>query len=137
MTEHRPNGDINVDEARVRDLVSQLTGDLSRLMHQELDLAKVELRQEAVSTGKAAGMLGGAGFGGYLVVVFASLAAMFGLGAVMALGWAALIVAGIWLVISAVLYVAGRSRMRRVNPKPEQTIETVKEDVQWARTRTS
>jgi hypothetical protein len=129
-------GRPDVENVPVSALVSQVTEDLSRLVRQELELARTELRQEAVKTGKAAGMLGGAGVGGHLVLVFASLALMFGLDAVMPLGWAALVVAAVWLLASAVLFAVGRSRLRRVNPVPEQTIDTVKEDVQWARSRT-
>jgi hypothetical protein len=72
-------------------------------------------------------MLGGAGFAGYMVVLFASIALWWGLANVMDQGWAALVVTGIWAVIAAVLFVIGRNRLKQVNPKPEQTVETVKE----------
>jgi O-antigen/teichoic acid export membrane protein len=68
-----------------------------------------------------------------MVALFLSLAAVFGLANVMDAGWAALIVTAVWAVIAAVLYVMGRSRMREVSPKPEQTMQTLKEDAQWAR----
>jgi hypothetical protein len=58
---------------------------------------------------------------------------MFGLGNVVGLGWAALILAVIWGVVGGVLFATGRNRLRQVHPKPEQTIETLKEDAQWAR----
>jgi len=51
-------------------------------------------------------------------------------------GWGFLVVAAIWAVIGAVLYSQGRAQMRRVNPKPEQTVDTLKEDIQWAKNRT-
>ena len=78
-------------------------------------------------TGKAAGMLGGAGFAGYMVMLFLSIALWWGLENVMDAGWAALIVAAVWGVIGAVLYATGRKTMRTVNPKPERTVETVQE----------
>jgi hypothetical protein len=115
------------------DLVSELTGDLSKLMRQELELAKAEMRQEAVKAGKATGMLAAAGFAGYMTTVLISLALVFALGAVMPLGWAALIVAAIWGIAGAVLYSTGRTRLRTVNPKPERTVETLKEDAEWAK----
>ncbi|MDT7786801.1 MAG: hypothetical protein QOF58_5220 [Pseudonocardiales bacterium] len=115
------------------DLVSELTGDLSKLMRQELELAKAEIRQEAVKAGKATGMLAAAGFAGYLTTVLLSLALVFALGAVMPLGWAALIVAALWGIAGAVLYTSGRARLRTVNPKPERTVETLKEDAEWAK----
>jgi len=115
------------------DLVSELTGDLSKLMRQELELAKAEIRQEAAKAGKATGMLAAAGFAGYLTTVLLSLALVFALGAVMPLGWATLIVAALWGIAGAVLYSTGRARLRTVNPKPERTVETLKEDAEWAK----
>src|SRR5512142_3385360 len=74
------------------DLVGRLTGDLSRLMRAELALAKAEAKEEAGRASRGAGLLGAAGVGANLMLTFASLALMFGLGHWMALGWAALIV---------------------------------------------
>ncbi|MBV9592993.1 MAG: phage holin family protein [Actinobacteria bacterium] len=96
-------------------------------MRQEVELAKAEIKTEVAKAGKGAGMLGGAGFAGYLVVLFLSFAAWWGLANVMDVGWAALIVAAIWALIGAILYLAGRSTMRRVNPKPERTLNTAKQ----------
>lgn len=115
------------------DLVSELTGDLSKLMRQELELAKAELREEASKAGKATGMLAAAGFAGYLTTVLLSFALVFALGAVMPLGWAALIVAALWGIAGAVLYTSGRAKLRTVNPKPERTVATLKEDAEWAK----
>jgi hypothetical protein len=117
----------DIDQASVGELIGHVAQDLSQLMRQELDLAKAEVKQEAVKTGKAAGMLGAAGFAGYMVLLFASIAAWWGLSNVMDQGWAALIVTAIWAVIGGVLFVMGRRRMKQVNPTPEQTVETVKE----------
>jgi len=117
----------NVEGASVGELIGEVSRDLSTLMRQELELAKAELKTEVSKTGKAAGMLGGAGFAGYMVVLFLSIALWWALVNVMDSGWAALIVAGIWTVIAAVLYAKGRSTMRTVNPKPERTVDTVKE----------
>jgi hypothetical protein len=120
-------------DTSVGELLSTVTSDVQQLFRQEVELAKAEVRQEATKAGKAAGMYGGAGFAGYMVAVLLTLAAMFALGNVMDLGWAALIVTAVWAVIGAVLYRGGRERMRTVSPKPEQTLETLKEDAQWAR----
>jgi hypothetical protein len=106
-------------------------------MRQELELAKVETKREVTKAGKAGGMLGGAGFAGWMAVLFVSLALMFTLGALIPLGWAALIVAVIWGAVAAVLYTQGRKKMDEVNPVPEKTVETVKEDVRWVQNRSS
>jgi uncharacterized membrane protein YqjE len=119
------------------DLVSRLSGDLSRLMRQELELAKTELKEEAAKAGKGAGMLGGAGVAGWICAVFLSLTAMWLLDKGMDLALAALIVAAVWAVVTAVMFSAGRAALRSVNPKPEQTIETLKEDAQWVKQQRS
>ncbi|MGW6443176.1 phage holin family protein [Lentzea sp. NPDC055074] len=119
------------------ELVGELAQDLSRLMRQELELAKAEIREEAKKAGKATGMLAGAGFAGYMAGVLLSLALVFALGAVMPLGWSALIVAAVWGIAGFVLYNSGRAKLREVNPKPERTVESLKEDAEWARHPTS
>ena len=111
----------------VGQLVGEVSHDMSMLMRQELALAKAEVKQEAIKSGKAAGLLGGAGFAGYMLLLFLSIAAWWGLANVMDQSWAALIVAAVWAVTGAVLYAAGRARMREVNPTPEPTAETLKE----------
>jgi Putative Actinobacterial Holin-X, holin superfamily III len=120
-------GGRDVTDASVGDLVGGVAQDLSTLMRQELALAKAEIKQEAVKAGRGAGMLGAAAFAGYMVLLFASIAAWWGLAEVMASGWAALIVTAVWAVIGAVLYVLGRQRLREVNLVPGQTAETVRE----------
>jgi hypothetical protein len=117
----------DVGQASIGELISDVSRDLSTLMRQELELAKAEVKTEATRAGKAAGMLGGAGFAGYLVVLFLSLALWAGLSNAMDPGWAAIIVAAVWAVIGAVLYAAGRNRLRAVHPMPERTAETVRE----------
>jgi len=113
--------------ASVGELVGSITSDLSTLMRQELELAKAEVKQEAMKSGKAAGMFGAAGFAGYMVLLFASIAGWWGLANVMDEGWAALIVTAVWAVIGAVAYSAGRRQARQIHPTPERTVETVKE----------
>ncbi|MFE9398316.1 phage holin family protein [Streptomyces flavidovirens] len=131
---HRPEAPRKrAQDSSVGELLSEVTSDVQLLFRQEMELAKLEIREEATKAGKAAGMFGGAGFAGYMVALFASLAAVFGLANVMDAGWAALIVTGVWAVVGAVLFVMGRSRMRSVSPKPERTVQTLKEDAQWAR----
>jgi len=117
----------DVSRASVGELIGEVSRDLSTLMRQELDLAKAEIKTEVTKSGKAAGMFGGAGFAGYMVLLFLSIALWWGLENVMDAGWAALIVAALWGVIGAVLYAKGRTTMRTVHPKPERTVETVSE----------
>jgi uncharacterized membrane protein YqjE len=119
-------------EPSIGELVKGIASDLSTLMHQELELAKVEIKDEARKAGQSAGMLGAAGFAGYMVLLFLTLAGVFGLADAIGLGWAALVAAVVWATIGAVLFLTGRERLRRVRT-PEKTVETLKEDARWAR----
>lgn len=112
-------------------LVSSLSGDMSKLMRQELTLAKAELREEAKEAGKAAGMLGGAAFAAWMTAIFLSVTLMWLLWKAMDLTLAALVVALLWGVAAAVLGFAGKKKLQGLNPKPEQTIDSLKEDAQW------
>jgi hypothetical protein len=125
-----------VSETSVGELIGNISNDLSQLFRQEVELAKAELKQEGAKAGKAAGMLGGAAFAGYLAVVLLSFALVFALGNVMDLGWAALIVAVIWGIIGAVLFANGRKKLKTVDPMPRRTVDTLKEDAEWLKNPT-
>jgi len=120
-----------IEDRSLGSLVGNLSSDMSKLMRQELDLAKVELKEEARKAGKGAGMLGGAALAGWMTVLFLSITLMWLLDKAMDLVLAALIVTIIWGIAAAVLGLAGKKRLQEVNPKPEQTVETLKEDAQW------
>jgi uncharacterized membrane protein YqjE len=136
MTAPQHDRTQQVEETSVGELIGNISDDLSQLFRQEVELAKVELKEEAAKAGKAAGMLGGAGFAGYLAVVLLSFALVFGLANVMDAGWAALIVAVIWAIIGAVLYSSGRKKLKTVDPTPHRTVDTLKEDAKWLKNPT-
>ncbi|MBX7443287.1 MULTISPECIES: phage holin family protein [unclassified Arthrobacter] len=117
---------LKADTASLGELLGDVTRDLSTLMRQEVELAKAEAKQSATRAGKGAGMLAGAGVGGHFVLLFLSLALMFALGALMPLGWAALIVAVIWAITAAVLASIGRKELKEIKGLP-QTSETLSE----------
>jgi hypothetical protein len=108
------------------DLMGEVTRDMSTLVRQEVELAKAELRDEAKKAGKAAGMFGGAGFAGYMALLFSSIALWWGLSNVMDQGWAALIVAVLWAVVAIAMFVVARGQMREVRGL-SRTAETVKD----------
>jgi uncharacterized membrane protein YqjE len=119
------------DDQSLGSLVNSLSGNMSKLMRQELELAKAELRQEAVKAGKGAGMLGGAAFAGWMAAIFLSTTLMWLLSKAMDLTLAALIVTLLWGIAAAVMGLNGKKKLQDLNPKPEQTVETLKEDAQW------
>jgi len=108
-------------------LLADVTRDISTLMRQEVALAKAEIKEEAVKSGKAAGMLGGAGYAAHITVLFLSFALWWGLAsAIDHIGWAAFIVAVLWGIAAAVLAVVGKGKLKQVHA-PDRTIATVKE----------
>ena len=108
------------------DLLGEVTRDMSTLMRQEVELAKVELKQSATRAGKGTGMLAGAGVAGHFVLLFLSLALWWALGIVMGLGWSGVVVAVIWAVVAAVLAARGRKELNAIKGMP-QTAETLQE----------
>ena len=114
------------------EIVHDIAGDLSTLVHQELDLAKTEIKQEAAQAGRGAGLLGGAGVAGLLTLIFVSLALTYLLDNWLPAEAAALIVAAIWLVVAAVLASSGRKALKETNPALPETQRSLKEDARWA-----
>jgi hypothetical protein len=121
----------------IGEIVGDISKDLSTLVRQEMDLAKSELKRELTKMGKGAGMFGGAGVAGHLMLLFLSLAATFLLDNWMPVELGALIVAVIWGVVAAVLAARGRKELKAAEPQLPITQQTLKEDVQWARAQKS
>jgi len=118
------------------DLLGRLTKDFSNLVSTQVDLAKLEIKEEVARAGKGAGMLTGGGLVGYLAILLLSFAAAWGLAEIMPTGFAFLIVGAVWLVVAAVLLLRGRDELKSVNPVPQQTKSELQEDIQWARQQT-
>ena len=129
----RPDSRPAGADASLGELVAHATADLSSLLRQEVALAKVELKQEVVSAGKGAGMLGGAGFAGLFGLVFLSISAAYGISWLgVPLGCAFFTVGLLYVLAAAALALMGKKNLAKVGP-PEKTIETVKDDVEWAK----
>lgn len=109
----------------VGELLGEISGDLSTLMRQEMELAKAELMQAASKAGKGGGMLGAATIAGHMLLLFLSVALWWALGDNIGLGWSALVVAAIWGVIGVVLAAMGRAQLRTITGLP-RTTETAK-----------
>jgi hypothetical protein len=99
--------------------------------------ARVELSEEVVKGVKVTAALSASALVGLVALVFVSSAAAWGLAEVMAPGWAFLVVAAVQLAVAGVLFLVGRRQAAEVDPVPHQTVETLKEDAQWAKNPTS
>ena len=135
MADTDTNGDQRQD-ASIGELLKQLSQQTSTLVRQELELAKAEATEKGKAAGVGAGMLAGAAVVALLVLGSLTATAIALLDTAMATWLAALVVTVVWAVIAGVLAVLGRARLKGATPPvPEQTIETVKEDVEWAKTQ--
>jgi uncharacterized membrane protein YqjE len=124
-------------ERSLGELVASMTSELSTLVRSEVALAKVELKEEVGKAGKAGGVLGAGALTGYLTVLFASFALAWLLDAVMPVALAFFLVALIHGIAAATLITRGRQEIKKVDPVPHQTVETLKEDVEWAKAQKS
>lgn len=126
--------DHNLHDSSIPDLMRQLAQETTTLMRQELDLAKAEMTQKGKEAGMGIGMFGGAGI--IALASFGALTACFIAALALALPvWlSALIVAAVYAAVAGIVALVGKTRLSHgMPPKPDQTIETVKEDVQWAK----
>ena len=117
------------------ELVQQLAKETSTLVRQEIELAKAEVTEKGRQAGKGAGMFGAAGIIALLALGALTAAAILALDLAVA-GWlAALIVAAVYGAAAGLLAWAGKGRVQEATPPAPQTVETVKEDIEWAKTR--
>jgi hypothetical protein len=123
-------------EASTADLVKQLSEQSNRLLQQELELLKAELRVKGKRAGAGAGLFGGAGVFALYALGALTAAAIAALATGMATWLAALIVAAVWAAVAGVMALIGKKEVEQaLPPVPEDSVESVKEDVQWTRTR--
>jgi uncharacterized membrane protein YqjE len=118
------------------ELLRDLSDHTTTLVKQEMELAKAELQEKGKQAGLGAGMFGGAGLFG--LGAFAALTACLiaALDQVMEIWLAALVVAVAYAVIAAVLAMTGKQKVKQaVPPVPEQAKDSVKEDMEWAKTQ--
>lgn len=125
----------SISDLGMGEIFGRISRDLSRLFSAELELAKRELRSDFRSAMRTAVAAGAAVMGAYLFLLFASIALMFGLGTFMPMGWAALIVAGLWALATAILGLRAKSMASNISGAPRAR-QTLKEDRQWITTVT-
>jgi len=128
-----------VPDARERpigELVKDLAGQTSTLVRQEIQLAQAELTSKGKVAGRGVGMLVGAAIAALLALIALTAGLIAALDTALPLWLAALIVMLLWGIVGAVLATRGRKELEQATPPVPQTVETVKEDIQWAKTQT-
>jgi uncharacterized membrane protein YqjE len=134
MAEH--NGQTQLQDRPIGELLKQLSEQTSALVRQELDLAKAELGEKGKRAGLGAGMFGGAGLLAVLALGALTACAILALATAVTAWLAALIVAAVLGAIAGVLALTGKTKVEQATPPvPEQAIGSVKEDVEWAKAK--
>jgi hypothetical protein len=125
------------DERSLGDLFGELSEESSRLVRQEIALAKTEITESARRVGKDVGMIAAGGVIAYagFIVALGALAIL--LGEIMPLWLSTLLVGIIVIAVGAGLAMKGRNDLQRVDLTPRQTVETIREDREWAKEQMS
>jgi uncharacterized membrane protein YqjE len=133
MATHDP---VEARDRGIGELVKDLANQTSTLVRQEIRLAQAEVTERGKTAGRGAGMLAGAAVAALLGLGALTAVIVIALDGALALWLAALIVTVLWFVIAAVLAQAGKKALQGSTPPAPQTVETVKEDIQWAKSQT-
>jgi uncharacterized membrane protein YqjE len=120
----------------VGELLKQLSTDTSTLVKQEMALARAEIAEQGKKAGLGAGLFGAAGALGLVTLGALAATLILLLDTAMDAWLAALIVTVVFGAVAALLALTGKSRIQEATPPAPQTVETVKEDVEWAKTQT-
>jgi hypothetical protein len=143
------NGQQQLRERSTVQLVRDLTHEASTLMHQEVELVKVELSEnvelaktELAEKGKQAGVGAGtaaaAGTAGLLALGAFTAFMILALDGAMPNWAAALCVTAFWVLVGIPLALVARKKIKEVGtPVPEKTLRSIKEDVAWLKDQTS
>jgi uncharacterized membrane protein YqjE len=117
----------------VPEVLQNIVGNLQEIIRSEFRLAKTELKEEAAKAAKPVTTFGAGLVFGFYGIGFLLLAAVYGLSTIMA-GWmAALLVGAVLAIVATALISSGGKKLKRIDPTPDKTIQSLEENVQWAK----
>lgn len=131
-TEWDPDTQPMRPDRSLGELFTEMTSDMGTLVRKEIELAKLELKEEGARVGKGVGMFGGAGLAGWLALLFMSLALAWLIDQGLNTALAFAIVGLLWTIVALVLMSMGKKQLKETKALPNTT-ETIKEDVRWAK----
>lgn len=124
-------------ELSTGELVKHLSDQVSRLVRQEVALAKAEMTDKAKDAGVGAGFFGASALAGLAAIGALTAFLVLALAEAMPAWAAALIVTVLWAIVAGAAALWGREKLREMGtPVPEEALESVKEDVRWLKERT-
>lgn len=126
------------EERPLSELLGRMTTDVGNLLTTQIELAKVEIKDEVSRAGKGVGMVGGGGLAAWFALLMVSFAVAYALSDAMDRLWAGfLVLTVVYAAIAAALIASGRARIADAPPIGHETVETIKEDLEWARQQRS
>jgi Putative Actinobacterial Holin-X, holin superfamily III len=135
MAEYETAGTQEDHNESTSDLLKRLSEQTSRLVSQEIALAKAEVSAKGKQAGIGAGLFGGAGVSGLCALGALTATVIAALSLAMDTWLAGLIVTVVWAAIAGVMALTGKRKMQQAMPPVEQSVDSVKEDVQWTKER--
>ncbi len=127
--------DLNgqTSEPTLGDLFTSLTSDLTTLVRKEIDLARTETMEKVTGVTRNVVMMVAGGLVAYAGLIALIMAAIFLLNRSLSLWVSALIVGILVIVIGAILLMMGKSSLSNMTVVPEKTVETMKDNTEWAK----
>ena len=117
----------------IADVLQDIVANVQTIIRSEVRLAKTEITEEASKAGRAAGMIAGGTAAALFTVWLLLLTILFALATAIPMWSASLLLVVVMAAITTILLSAGKKRWNAVHPKPEKTIESVKENVEWVK----
>ncbi|MDX2150470.1 MAG: phage holin family protein [Bryobacteraceae bacterium] len=125
-----------MDDRSMADVLKDAISNIQDIIRAEVRLAKTEVREESQKAGRSVAMFAGGAVAAFYALNFVLFCLVFALALVLPLWLSALLVGAVLFIVAAVLVSMGRDRWKEVHAKPQQTIDTVKENVEWAKQQT-
>jgi uncharacterized membrane protein YqjE len=122
-----------VEDRSLSDILQATIRNLQEIVRSEVRLAKTEIREEVAKAKSSAVLLGAGAVTAIFAILFLLLMIVYALALVMPSWTAALIVGAALAVVASVMLTAGIRRFKQIHPTPERTVETIKENVEWAK----
>jgi hypothetical protein len=123
-------------ERSAAEVLKDIVGNLQEIIRSEVRLARAEIREESGEMARAGAVLAAGALLGFYALFFLFLALVYMLTTVISPAASALVVGAALAAVAGVLVSKGRGRLKQVSAKPEKTIETVKENIEWLKGQT-
>jgi uncharacterized membrane protein YqjE len=135
IASHQEGRHASTSQRSVPEVLQDIIGNIEEIIRSEFRLTKTELSEKASNAAQPAKTLGVGLLLGFYGLGFLLLAAVYGLAVIMSIWLAALIVGAVLAIIASIFISSGATKLKRLHPTPDKTIQSMEENVQWAKNR--